>query len=197
MKKLKIKDLMIIGVYAALYFMCVGIGAFVGVFLIHSGNMMLAPIITGLIAGTVYMLLIAKVKKLGALTLLGLIMSCFFFFSGHYFLSFIPSIICSILADFIAQFGKYESKWFNLGSYIVFSFGNLGPIILMWFMKEAYIQRLLDKGKDWTYINNVMIEFNLNNVLTLSIALFIAALIGGLFGQYIVKKHFVKAGMVS
>lgn len=197
MKQLKIKDLMIIGVYSALYFMCVGLGAFVGVVLIHSGNMMLAPVFTGLIAGTVYMLLIAKVKKQGAITLVGLLMSCFFFLSGHYILSFIPSIVCSVVADYVAKIGKYESKGFNLLSYILFSFGNLGPIILMWFMRESYIQRLLDKGKDWTYIHNVMIDFTVGNVFILLFAVGVCAFIGGVFGQYIVKKHFVKAGMVS
>ncbi|MGL4662587.1 MAG: MptD family putative ECF transporter S component, partial [Culicoidibacterales bacterium] len=160
-------------------------------------NMMLAPVFTGLIAGTVYMLLIAKVKKQGAITLVGLLMSCFFFLSGHYILSFIPSIVCSVVADYVAKIGKYESKGFNLLSYILFSFGNLGPIILMWFMRESYIQRLLDKGKDWTYIHNVMIDFTVGNVFILLFAVGVCAFIGGVFGQYIVKKHFVKAGMVS
>lgn len=197
MSHLKIKDIMIIGSFSALYFLCVGLGTLVGVLLIHSGNMMLAPAFTGLFAGTVYMLLISKVKKWGVISLLGMVMAAFFFFSGHFILSFLPSLVCGLLADALAKWGHYRSKAFNLMSYIVFSFGNLGPIILMWFMKEAYIQRLLDKGKDMTYINHVMIDFTLGNVVYLSLTILVGAIIGGLFGQYMIRKHFDKAGIAN
>ncbi len=195
MKNLQIKDVMTIGVYAALYFVCVGLGTLVGVVIIHSGNMMLAPAFTALLAGTVYFVLIDKVPKFGALTMVGIVMSCFFFLSGHFILSFVPSLLCGILGDGIALLGKYKSKWLNLLSYIVFSFGNLGPIILMWVMRDAYIDRLLDKGKDWTYINNVMVDFTFDNVFYLSATIIIGAVIGGLFGQYMLNKHFKKAGL--
>lgn len=197
MNKLKIKDVMLIGIYGALYFICVGLGTLAGVLFIHSGNMMFAPAFTALFAGTVYMLLIAKVKKFGAITLLGLIMATFFFFSGHYLLSFFPSVICGVGADVIAKQRQYQSKIGNLLSYIVFSLGNLGPIILMWFMKEAYIQRLLNKGKDWTYIHNVMVDFTGHNVAFLLFAICLSALVGGLFGQYMMRKHFIRSGMVK
>lgn len=197
MSKLKTRDLMIIGVYAALYFICLGVGTLVSLLFAHGGNMMLSPAFTGLIAGGIYMLLIAKVKKFGAITLLSIMMSCFFFFSGHYVLSFLPSLVCGVIADFIAKGGRYESKGLNLVSYITFSFGNLSPIILMWIMREAYIQRLLDKGKDWAYIENVIVDFTVGNVVYLLVCVFIGALLGGLFGQSMMKKHFIKSGMVK
>ncbi|MCW6676962.1 MptD family putative ECF transporter S component [Aerococcaceae bacterium NML180378] len=197
MKQLTIKDLMTTGVYAALYFLFVALGTLVGVVIIHSGNMMLAPAFTALFAGTVYMVLISKVQKFGAITLVGVMMACFFFFSGHFIVSFIPSLVFGVLADSIGKMGNYQSKLGNLLSYIVFSFGNLGPIILMWVAREAYVQRLLDKGKDMTYVNNVMVEFNVSNVAFLLGIVAIGALIGGLFGQYILCKHFTKAGMAG
>lgn len=197
MNTLKIKDMMLIGIYAALYFMCVGLGTLVGVVLIHSGNMMLAPVFTALFAGTVFMLLIAKVKKMGSIFLVGVVMALFFFMSGHYILSFVPSLLCGLLADGVAKIGKYSSKWWNLVAYTVFSFGNLGPILLMWVMRDAYIARLIEKGKDMVYIQNVMVDFNVNTALLLVGGVIVASLVGGLFGQYIVKKHFVKAGVVT
>ena len=196
MKQLKIKDIMTTGVYAALYFVCVALGTFVGVVLLHSTNMAMAPMFSALFGGVVYMVLIAKVAKFGSVTLVGMVMACFFFFSGHFVLSFVPSMLCGIGADMIAQLGSYKQKWLNLCSYIVFSFGNLGPIVLMWFAHDAYVQRLIEKGKDMTYINNVMVPFDLNSVVWIFSIVTLAAIIGGLFGQHIVKKHFVKAGMV-
>lgn len=197
MKKLNMKDIITIGVYSALYFAFVGIGTLIGVVILHSGNMLLAPIVTALIAGTVYFLLVNKIQKFGAIFSIGIVMSVFFFLSGHYILSFFPSLLFGLLADLIAKIGEYQNKNLNLFSYIVFSYGNLGPIILMWFAKEQYIARLIEKGKDMTYINNVMVEFSLENVSHLAIGIFITALIGGLFGQYLISKHFKKAGMIS
>lgn len=196
-QQLTIKDLMNIGAYAALYFVCVALGTLVGVVLFHSGNMMLAPAFTGLFAGTVYMVLVSRVQKMGAITLVGVMMACFFFFSGHFIVSFIPSLLFGVLADLIAKGGRYQHKGWNLLSYMVFSWGNLGPIILMWVAREAYIQRLLDKGKDMTYVHNVMVDFNVQNVAFLFGIVAICALVGGLFGQYMVRKHFNKAGLTS
>lgn len=196
MEKLTIKDLMNIGIFAALYFVCVGIGTLIGAFVMHSGHMFLAPVFAALISGTVYMVLVAKTKKFGAITLVGVLMATFFLLSGHFFFSFIPSLVCGVLADIIAKIKHYQSNTVNLISYIIFSFGNLGPIILMWVMEEAYVQRLIEKGKDATYIANVMVPFNTNTVLFYLVTISIAALIGGLFGQHLMKKHFVKAGMI-
>ncbi len=59
----------------------------------------------------------------------------------------------------VAKSGHYKQKWTNLLSYIIFSFGNLGPIILMWFMRDAYEANLLAHGKSAEYIARVMLDF--------------------------------------
>lgn len=194
---MKTKDIITTGVYTALYFVLLCLGTLISVLLAYSANMKYAPAFIALLAGTVYMLLIAKTKKFGCLILMSVIISVFFFMSGHFALSFLPNVICGILADVIARFGKYEDKCCNLISYIVFSFGNLGPVIMMWVVRETYIKHLLAIGKDISYINEVMINFNFSNVAWLSLTIIIGGLLGGLFGQYMLKKHFNKAGMVA
>lgn len=194
---MKTKDIIITGVYAAMYFIFVCLGTLVSVLVEHNANMKYAPAFTALFAGTVYMLLIAKTKKFGNISLLAAVMSLFFFLSGHFVLSFLPSLICGVAADLIAKIGNYEKKLLNLLSYVVFSFGNLAPIMMMWVVREAYINRLVARGKSETYISEVMIDFNLGNVTWLSLCIVLGALIGGLFGQYMLKKHFSKAGLVK
>lgn len=196
MKQLKVKDIIFTGVYAALYFICVGLGTLIGALIVPSANMMMAPVVTALISGSVYMLLIAKVKKMGAITLVGVVMGMFFLLSGHYVLSFLPSFLCGVIADIVASKGNYENDVYNCVSYILFSYGNLGPIILMWIAKDAYMQRLLDKGKSMAYIQDVMIEWNIGNVVFFVGSIFVMGLIGALFGRHIVKKHFEKSGIV-
>lgn len=194
---LKTKDIITTGTYTALYFVFLSIGTGLAVLVEHNPNMKLAPAFTALLAGTVYMLLIAKVRKFGALTLMSAVLAVFFFMSGHFILSFLPSILCGFLADMVAKVGHYRHKIANLVSYMIFSFGNLSPILMMWFIRDAYIKSLMERGKDASYVARVMIDFNLGNLLYLALGIVLTSLIGGLFGQYMVRKHFAKAGMVS
>lgn len=194
---MKTKDIITTGIYTALYFVFLCLGTLLSVLLAYSANMKYAPAFIALLAGTVYMLLIAKTKKFGCLILMSAVISVFFFMSGHFAFSFLPNLISGILADIIAKFGKYENKLYNLISYIVFSFGKLGPVIMMWVVRDAYIEHLVAIGKDTSYINEVMVNSDFSNVAWLSLTIIIGGLLGGLFGQYMLKKHFNKAGMVE
>lgn len=62
----------------------------------------------------------------------------------------------------------------------------------MWFMRDAYIQKLLERGKDMAYVKEVMVDFTLGNVLYLAGFIVICALIGGWLGQRLTKKHFTE-----
>ncbi|AUA18307.1 MptD family putative ECF transporter S component [Streptococcus suis] len=197
MKKLQVKDLMVTGAFAALYFVCVGLGTLLSLVFDRSGNMMYAPAGAALLAGPVYMLLIAKVGKPGSISLVGAVMSCFFFLSGYMMVAFLPSLTFGLLAEGLARFGNYRQKWINLLSYIVFSFGNLGPIILMWLMRDAYEASLLARGKSAEYVARVILDFTPGNVLWVSTTIILTALVSGLFGQYMVKRYFNQSGFLS
>ena len=160
------------------------------------GNIIL-PAAATLISGSVYMLLTLKLQKFGGISIMGLVMGLFFFVSGHFVLSFMANIVCGVLADWVASIGKYRSKKWMLMSYIVFSYGLTGPILPLWFMKDAYISSLEGRGKDATYINTVFGPINSGSFVIYIIAIFACALIGGWFGQKMMKKHFEKAGIVA
>ena len=53
------------------------------------------------------------------------------------------------------------------------------------------------RGKDATYINTVFGPINSGSFVICIIAIFACALIGGWFGQKMMKKHFEKAGIVA
>lgn len=197
MKPLQVKDIMITGAFAALYFLCVGLGTAINLVFDRSGNMMYAPAFAAVLGGTVYMLLAAKIKKFGAISLLGMVMGGFFFLSGHFFASFLPGLLFGVFADVIALQGKYTSNIWNLLSFIVFSFVNSGPIILMWLARQTYIESLVARGKTVDYINRVMLPMDASTISYFILIVVVGALVGGLFGQYLVQKHFVKSGMVA
>lgn len=193
--KLTVSDFITIGVFTAVYFLLVTVATFACALLPGIGNILL-PAVAALLSGSVYMLLSAKLKKFGGITIMGLVMGLFFFVSGHFILSFAANTVCGILADLIAN-GTHFSKKGLLASYVVFSYGLTGPILPLWFMKDAYISNLVARGKDATYINTLFGPINSGSFVVSMLAILICALIGGFFGQKMMKKHFEKAGIIA
>ena len=71
---------------------------------------------------------------------------------------------------------------------MIFSLGNLAPIITMWLVPQAYIAQLLAKGKTQDYVNQVMVPFTGSHILILIGGTLMAALIGGYIAQNWLKK---------
>lgn len=196
-KKLGIPDLISVGVYTAIYFVLVTIATFGSALLIPGFSYVLLPAIAALISGCVYMLMVAKVQKFGGITIMGVVMGLFFFASGHFILSFAANIICGIAADLICKAVNYRKKPVILLSYVVFSYGLTGPVLPMWFTKDAYIANLEARGKDAAYIDGLFANMNMGTFALAMVSILVCAVIGGLFGQKMLKKHFEKAGIVS
>ena len=194
--KLTVPDLISVGVFTALYFVLVTVATFTCALLPGVGNIVL-PALAALISGSVYMLLAAKLQKFGGITIMGLVMGLFFFVSGHFVLSFATNIVCGLLADLIAARDKFRSKKLLLVSYVVFSYGLTGPILPLWFMKDAYIANLTARGKDAAYIDTLFAPINNGSFVAAMAAILVCAVLGGLFGQRMMKKHFEKAGIVA
>lgn len=194
--KLTVPDLISVGVFTALYFVLVTVATFTCALLPGVGNIVL-PALAALISGSVYMLLAAKLQKFGGITIMGLVMGLFFFVSGHFVLSFAANIVCGLLADLIAARDKFRSKKLLLVSYVVFSYGLTGPILPLWFMKDAYIANLTARGKDAAYINTLFAPINNGSFVAAMAAILVCAVLGGLFGQRMMKKHFEKAGIFA
>ena len=194
--KLTVPDLISVGVFTALYFVLVTVATFTCALLPGVGNIVL-PALAALISGSVYMLLAAKLQKFGGITIMGLVMGLFFFVSGHFVLSYAANIVCGLLADLIAARDKFRSKKLLLVSYVVFSYGLTGPILPLWFMKDAYIANLTARGKDAAYINTLFAPINNGSFVAAMAAILVCAVLGGLFGQRMMKKHFEKAGIVA
>ena len=109
-KKLKVKDLVSIGVFAVIYFVLIfGIGMMGMIpilFLIY-------PIVLGIITGTVVMLFMTKVQKPWALFIFGMISPLVMFAAGHTYVVLVLSLIVMIIAELIRKIGNYNSFKYN------------------------------------------------------------------------------------
>lgn len=191
---LSVKDAILIGAYAAVYFIVMGVGTLLSVLIFRNPNMATAPHFTALLAGPVYYILVRKVPKFGAITVVGIVIALFFTLSGHFMISFIPSLLFGVLADVIARFGHYKHRIAIALSYVVFVFGNLGPIYLMWFVADAYRTQLALKGKSAEYIDRVMVPLSMETVVLYCGGLVVCGLLGALLGQWMERRHLQRIG---
>lgn len=194
--KLTVPDLVSIGVFTALYFVLVTIATFASVAIFPGFNNVVLPAFCALISGCVYTLLVVKLQKFGGISVMGIVMGLFFMISGHFIISFAANIVMGIVADCVAKVGKYKSKKWIILSYVLFSYGLFGPVIPMWFMKDAYVANLVARGKDAVYIAELFANINMVTFVLAVVATLVCALVGGWFGMKMIKKHFVKAGIV-
>ena len=193
---LSIPDLITIGVFTAIYFVLVAVCTFASAIIFAGFGSILLPALCALVAGCVYMLLVARLGKFGGITVMGLVMGLFFLVSVHFVLPFLASIVGRGAGHLIAAEGKYRSKIGILISYVVFSYGLTGPILPLWFMKDAYVASLEAKGKDAAYIDGVFAQVNTGSFWLAMAAILVCALVGGWFGQRMMRKHFAKAGII-
>src|SRR5699024_6037165 len=131
-----------------------------------------------------------------AITSMGSVLGVFFIFSALIPFALVISVVAEVLADVIAYIFKYKSKIGLLLSYVIFSFNTTGPIIQLLFSPDSYVANLKERGKDASYIQNLFESISNYTGALAFVSLIIAAIIGGLFGQKMLKKHFIKAGIV-
>ncbi|MBE9390226.1 MptD family putative ECF transporter S component [Vagococcus salmoninarum] len=189
-KSLKIQDMITTGVYTAIYFLLVGVATFISAFLLPGFSVILLPGFSALITGAVYLLLIKKTKKFGAITSMGIVMGLFFLLVGHFALTFIPHLVSAILADLVAKKGNYLSQKWNRLSFIVFSYGVTGPILPLWFFKSSYTASLVNRGKDAAYIAKTFANITWSSFFICIVFVAICGWIGGIIGQKTLEKHF-------
>ena len=192
---LTVPDLISIGIFTALYFVCVCVATLISTLVAGAGTIFL-PAVAALICGPVFMLSVARVGKFGGITVMGVVIGLFLFVSGHFVLSFVASIVFPVAGDLIARIGNYKNKVTILIGYVVFCYGLTGPILPLWFMKDAYVASLEARGKSAEYITNLFAQISVGSFFLAMGAILVCGLIGGWFGQRLLSKHFKKAGIV-
>lgn len=191
-RKLTVKDLIVAGAFAALYLvvmLIVVMGAgFIPILLLS------LPLILSVVCGPIYMLYVTKVPKRGAVLILSILTGLVMLSSGMWFVM-LYALLCGIVAEVLIAAGKYDSTKCFRASYCAFSCIHVGPLLGLVFAKDivmanslsyygpGYVERLSALTPSWI-------------ILVLLALAVIGGLIGGAAGSRLLKKHFVKAGIV-
>ena len=189
-QKLKGKDLIHIGIYAALT--CVMITAvsmigFVPVLLPMIG--IAAP----LVAGIPLMLFMTKTRKFGMITIMGTILGAFLWLTGMGYWPCIFGIVCGLLADLICKSGAYNSPRKAMLAHGVLSITYFGCMLPLYLDFDSYFSTRQGFGEE--YIETVAGLLQPWTMPALIVGGFAAGVVGAWIGQKLLRKHFTPAGI--
>ena len=191
--KMQAKDLINVGLFTVLYFVlgcCVAIPiGFVPIFLPILGALWT------LITGIPFMLFSTRVKKFGMVTLMAILSGLLMGLTGMGYWGIPVGVVSGILGDLIMKSGSYMSASKNILGYAVFSLWMVGTYIPMYFMVEdSYASFAASFGDE--YAAKVMSVMPMWSLILVVAGIFVCAILGGLIGKAVLKKHFAKAGIV-
>ena len=193
--KLKVKDLVNIGIFSALYMVIsmivmipVGIAPILW---------LLWPGIAGLFGGAFFTLLMTKVSKSGSAFILAIITGLLYFATGECtWVIIVTFAVAGLLAEIIRKVLGYKA--FN-GIVIaggVTAFGFIGSPLPMWLFQDAYMKSIEEMGMGKEYVESLQSMISAGSFVGMLVVAFIGGVIGTLIGRLLLKKHFEKAGII-
>ncbi len=191
-RKMRTKEYIYAGAFCAIYLILMLI-IVMGSTVISPVLYIISPLTVGLVCGTVYMLYVTKVRKLGAVIILGVLFSLIA--CSSYIYSLIMGIVVALLAELVIFLGKYKSKKMYSLSFIVFNLNMAAPFLMLVMERERFLS--LTGGYHGEDMASAMAAVTPSWIYYAILALALAGGIGGaIIGSNLIKKHFEKAGIV-
>ncbi|PKK40175.1 Substrate-specific component of predicted ECF transporter [Clostridiaceae bacterium JG1575] len=191
-KGLTVKDLVTIGVFAAVYIVAMFLLGLMGMvpllFLVW-------PLVNGAISGVIVMLFMAKVPKPWALFFFGIIPPLSMTLMGHSMVVFLHGVVVMALAQWIQSKGTYSSFACNTAANAVFSTWACGSLLQIFLWHDQYIALSSSMmGVEYTKTLEALITWP--HMILVYLGALVGGVLGGFLGRAMLKKHFEKAGIV-
>ena len=192
-QKLNAKDFILIGVLTALmWIICMIISTIMSV----AGPVtnVFYPSVVAIPNGIVMMLLLAKVPKKGVFTICSAIQASLFLLVGAFWFIPIGLVIGGVICDVLVMGRKEITMQSMTVAYALFSaifaFSAICPIK---FLQSAFVGAMEKNNIAQEYIDGTSVPM----LVVIVAAGLVGGLIGAVIGQKALKKHFIKAGLVS
>ena len=192
---LSVKDLVTVGIFTALFLVFALVG---GIF--FAPNPVLTfymPVGSALLCGPVYLLLLAKVPKRWAVTILGAILCLVWFVTGMHWAMALGYLIAGILADLTAGTGGYRSRTRNALSYLLLSLGGTGSYLVFFADPEGWASTMLNNGTEQSYIDTMNASAPSWLLAVIVVGTLVIAAFSGWVGGKMLRKQFEKAGITA
>ncbi|MCR4670017.1 MAG: MptD family putative ECF transporter S component [Saccharofermentans sp.] len=194
MKKYEVKDLINIGIYTALHFLCIFIVAMIGFI---PQTFAFAGILEGFLGAIPFMIFLTKAKKFGMITIMGVLLGLITFLMGRPWPCLVIGLAAGLITDLVwmkADFKKIKYGPLCCGLMMLWLAGMGLPLFFGY--RDSYLANLEEGyGKeyvevirsltpDWMFFGSIIIGV-------------IGGFLGGLFAKRILRKHFAKANLVE
>ena len=189
------RDLIALGVYSALYIVVMFIA---GMPFAFSPVLTYAlPVSAAFFCAPVYLLLVAKVPRRGAVAILGAVVGLVLFVTGMFWLWAVAALVLGVAAGEIAALGRFRSPGLNTVSYVVLALAPLASYVMVWINQQSYRAYLVGKGTDDSYMNTMIAAANQWLLVAIVVGTLLAAWLGTLLGRRMLARHFTRAGIVA
>ncbi len=192
---LQTENFITIGVFSLIYFAV----AFIigGIAQMTPITFPFMPMIVAIFTGSVFMLYAAKTPKKGAVSILGILAGLLLFVTGMFWMMSVFFIVLGFIADRIAASGNFKSFRKNLTAYCIFALAPMGAYLPMAIMPAQFDEFMRKKGNVSSFSDIIhSIGANWWAIPAMLLGTLICAIIGGMIGKKLLKKHFEKAGIV-
>lgn len=188
----EVRDLVTIGVFGVIYFVCMFAVGMMGVVPILY---LLYPMVFGVVGGPIVLLFMAKVQMPWALVIFGMITPIIMFLFGHTLLVPGVALVTMLVAEGIRRIGKYRSLRYNMLAYVVMATILCSSLLQMLVMKARYLQLTeAEMGREYTEALEKLIS--VRNMGLVYLGAVLGGIVGAFLGRKLLKKHFEKAGIV-
>lgn len=189
------KDVITVGIFSAIYFVINF--AFMLLGGLHPLLWILMPGFIALFTGIPYLMMCAKVQKVGSVLLMGLITGLIYYVTGQFTVVILVSFVLACgLAEITRVITHYRSMAGNLVSFVLFSVGMVGSQLPIWLMREDFLRQITEQGMPADYVNTLAALSSNGMLIVLFLAPVVGAVIGGILARAMFRKHFEKAGLV-
>lgn len=193
--RLGTRDLITLGVYSVLYIVVMFIA---GMPFAFSPVLTYAlPVSAAFFCAPVYLLLVAKVPKRGAVAILGAVVGLVLFVTGMFWLWAIAALVLGVAAGEISALMRFRSPGLNTVGYMVLALAPLASYVMVWINQQSYRAYLVGKGTDDSYMNTMIAAANQWLLVAIVVGTLLAAWLGTLLGRRMLARHFTRAGIVA
>lgn len=193
-KRLNARDLITLGIFNAIAIVCYAV--VVALVCTTVMGLFFSTAVAFLVLGTVYMVTVAKVRKRGTYFVCGLIMSVVGLIGGRIFTT-VGCIAGGVIAELLV--GDYTKVRRIILAYCSYAVAVALGIYLPAFMMGAeYIAKMgAKRGMTLETAQSYMGLYTPTMLAIVIAANIVGALAGALIGRKVLKKHFIKAGLVK
>ena len=194
-KKLTGRAFITIGIFSAIYFVLNLAAMITGIVPVL---WLLLPGVAGIVTGIPFMLMEAKVRKPGAVLIMGAITALLYYVTGQFtVLLLITFAVACVLSEVYRAITKYDSNFVHMTiSFILFCYGMLGSPLAIWVYRDSFLAQIQQNGMTAEYVKTLSGLISTPMLIVLCISPIIGGLIGALIAKGLFRKHFKKAGVV-